>query len=378
MGYRSGFVHVVFLAVLLVLPGIVSVAAVPGPEPEVSVDPRVELVSIVFYLSGGPAYTQPSQYQPYRQRVDRWFSPFEDHPAVRYARKLREQDGISFDAPMKLAIRISPDPAMRLLVPLGPGPQPFDARWRRKTVRKFLKRLRDFRRDSRFDAFFRENRPLYDEVSGRLSKTVHTGLDLQWFPAFFGAGTRQEGSLHVVAGMLLGGCNYGPSVTIGGQVHRYTILGVWRTDATGRPVFQADDMATLVHELCHTYSNPVVDRWLPELQPSLAELDRRNRAAFERQGYGGPRTLGYESMVRALVGRYLLDTGRMEAARAHEEEQKRLEFLWVGDLTRLLSAYEADRDRYPDLHHFMPRIVTFFRDWVATHPAPPATPAADR
>ncbi|HHQ48480.1 MAG TPA: DUF4932 domain-containing protein, partial [Acidobacteria bacterium] len=300
MTHRRGLVHVVLLAVLLAMPGIAAMAATASPEPEVTVDPRVELVSIVFYLSGGPAYTQPSQYRPYRERVDRWFSQLRDHPAVRYARKLRNHDGISFDAPMSLAIRVSPDPDMRLLVPLDPGPQSFDPRWRPSTVRKFLKRLRAFRHDSNFDAFFRENRPLYDEVVDRLAKTVHTELDLGWFPRFFGSGAHRQGRFHVVAGMLLGGCNYGPSATIDGQLERYAILGVWRTDAGGRPAFQADDMSTLVHEFGHTYSNPVVERWLPKLRPFLAELNRRHLEAFQRQGYGDADTVGYESMVRAV------------------------------------------------------------------------------
>ncbi len=369
---RRGIVHVLLFIALLAMPGIVSMAATAGLEPEVTVDPRVELVSIVFYLSGGPAYTQPSQYQPYRERVDRWFSRLKDHPAVRYAKELRNRYGIGFDAPMSLAIRVSPDPAMRLLVPLDPGPQSFDRRWRASTVREFLKRLRAFRRDSNFDAFFRENRPLYNEVVDRLTQAVHTELDLEWFPKFFGAGARQQGSFHVVAGMLLGGCNYGPSTTLDGQLQRYAILGVWRTGAKGQPAFQADDMSTLVHEFGHTYSNPVVERWLPKLRPFLAELNRRHQAAFERQGYGDADTVGYESMVRAVVGRYLLDTGRAAAARAHEEEQKRREFLWVGDLTRLLGTYEANRAHYPDLDSFMPRVVAFFQDWIATHPAPAA------
>ncbi|NOZ95490.1 MAG: DUF4932 domain-containing protein [Acidobacteria bacterium] len=345
-------------------------------ESAVSVDPRVELVSIVFYLSGGSDYNLPNQYRPYQERVNRWFSRFKDHPAVRYAIKLRNDDGISFNAPMGLAIRISPDPSMKLLVPLEPWPERFDDRWTPHTVRAFLKRLRSFRRDSDFDAFYRENTPFYNEITARLGSVVHRELHMEWFPSFFGSGALREGTVHIVPGALLGPCNYGPSVRIAGRVHRYVIIGVWRTDGKGQPIFRHGDISTVVHEVCHSFSNPVVQRWMHQLRPLFAELQSRHEKAFGAQGYGDPESIAYETMVRACVERYLLDTDGKAAAREHAEEQRKRGFLWVGDLCRLLGTYEKDRTRYPDLDAFMPRIVAFLHHWIATHPVPTPAPAA--
>jgi len=347
----------------------------PPVAMSVSVDPRVELVSIVFALAGGVAYNQPTQYRPYRDRVDRWFSRYENHPAVRYAIKLRHERGIGFNAPMGLAIRISPDPSMTLLVPLKPWPERFDDRWTPHTVHAFLSRLRRFRHDSDFDAFFQENQPFYEEITARLRNAVQRDLGLEWFPSFFGSRDSQEGEIHIVPGPLLGPCNYGPAVRIAGRLHRYAMVGVWRTDETGRPVFQREDVSTVVHEICHSFSNPVVRRWMNRLRPLFVTLRDRHREAFREQAYDDPESIAYETMVRACVERYLLDTEGAAAAAEHEKDQRAREFLWVGDLCRLLGVYENDRSRYPDLDAFMPRVVSFLEDWITTHDASPPAPA---
>ncbi len=352
-------------------------AGEPAPvEPTVSVDPRVEVVSIVFYLAGGPAYNQPAQYRPYRDRVDRWFSRFKDHPAVRYAITLRDEGGIGFNAPMDLAIRISPDPSMKLLVPLEPWPERFDDRWTPHTVKAFLERLRNFRRDSDFDSFYRENTAFYNTITARLGGVVQRELQMEWFPSFFGSGALREGTVHIVPGALLGPCNYGPSVRIAGLVHRYVIVGVWRTDEKGQPMFQKADISTVVHEVCHSFSNPVVQRWMHELRPLFVELQSRHEEEFREQGYGDAESVAYETMVRACVERYLLDTAGEAAAAKHEEDQQKRGFLWVGDLYRFLGTYEKARARYPDLDAFMARIVAFLHHWIATHPVPTTAPAA--
>src|SRR5262245_45376845 len=60
----------------------------PAPEIRVSVDPRLELLSIVFRLAGNPEYNQPNSRSPYSEAVSDRFDDHDDHPAIERAREL--------------------------------------------------------------------------------------------------------------------------------------------------------------------------------------------------------------------------------------------------------------------------------------------------
>src|SRR5512140_123512 len=89
----------------LLLTGIVTAAATAalGPDKgqpkklEARVDPRVELMSLLFRLAGNNEYNQPLSKSPYSKEVDDRFGRFRDHKAVKFAQQLRKEHGVSFD-----------------------------------------------------------------------------------------------------------------------------------------------------------------------------------------------------------------------------------------------------------------------------------------
>jgi hypothetical protein len=76
------------------------------PPLEVGVDPRVELVSLLFRLAGNREYNQ-CRVPLYNADVEAQFGKFRDHPAVQLAHRLRQQQGVSYDACMGMAILLS-------------------------------------------------------------------------------------------------------------------------------------------------------------------------------------------------------------------------------------------------------------------------------
>src|SRR5436853_7195050 len=88
-----------------------------GSEAGVSpkVDPRVELLSIVFRLAGNSEYNM-SPLKTYTADIDSYFSPYKEHPAVVLARKLASERDVGFDAVMGMSIRLSSPPAIKALV----------------------------------------------------------------------------------------------------------------------------------------------------------------------------------------------------------------------------------------------------------------------
>ena len=57
-----------------------------APHVTVSVDPRVELMSILFRLAGNPEYNQ-GRVPSYVQDVESHFGRFRDHPVVKLAKR---------------------------------------------------------------------------------------------------------------------------------------------------------------------------------------------------------------------------------------------------------------------------------------------------
>jgi hypothetical protein len=248
---------------------------------------------------------------------------------------------------------------LELRVALEPWPESLDRRWTAGGAREFLAAARQFARETSFAEFFAKHRPLYEVAESRMRSLLKEEGHLEWFDGFFG---ERPGAGFVVAlGMLNAGHSYGPRVrTADGKEELYCVLGVWKVDAEGQPAFDRTMLATVVHEFCHSYANPIVDRHEADLKAAGEKVFARVAPAMKRQAYGNWRTMLYESLVRACVVRYTRRHLGEAVAREAIADERRRGFSWVGPLSDLLGQYEAQRDRYPTLEAFAPRIVTFF------------------
>ena len=347
-------------ALLLLGPGL------RGQSAQFGVDKRVELMSIVFRLAGNMEYSQ-GRIPAYNAAIDRYFAPFRDHEAIRIARGLRESDKVGFDAVMSIAVHIKDAELLAERVPLDHDSS-LDARWHAETARRFLNAVRKFVVDSNFAGFVESQRPFYDQVDARLRSFVAENADLGWFDRFFGP--RSHSPFHLVPGLVNGGPSYGPHVTLAdGSEEIYAIPGVWKVDADGLPVFDAAWTQTLVHEFSHSYANPLIDKFAPQLQQSGEALFQVFGAQMRRQAYRNGRTVLYESLVRAVTARYEFEHHGAEAAARVVNEERRNSFLWTGALLALLDQYANNREHYPTLESFMPQVVAFFGDVSSKAPS---------
>jgi hypothetical protein len=340
-----------------------------GPTEEVSkpglrvvVDPRVELVSLIFRLAGNREYSRclvPS----YAAHVEKQFSPFSEHPAVKLARKLRQSRGVSYDACMGLAVLLTGTSEPRLALPLDPWPDFLDHRWDSTSASNFVAAAGQFVKDTGFDAFVQAHEGLYRTSESRMQALMDREAHLDWFNRFFGE--KPKAKFTLILGMLNGGSCYGPRCRDqAGTEQLFCVLGVWATDEKGVPVFGKDVLSTVVHEFCHSYANPIIDRHASELQEAGQQLYEPVAERMRSQAYGDALTMLRESLVRASVVRYL---NRYDGEKSSEREisdQQTRGFEWMKELSSLLGQYEAERDRYPSLELFSPFLVSFFRDYA--------------
>lgn len=340
----------------------VSAAEPPPANPlEVGVDPRVELLSILFRLAGNPEYGR-GQVAGYLKDIDQHFAPVREHAAVKLARELRRTRGVGFDAPMSLAIHLQDAETLAERLPFEPRPASLDPRWQPAEARRFLEEVRNFAREAKFAEFLQSHKPLYDETNRRARQLLEREARLEWFGRFFGA--RPGAQFRAVPALVNGASNYGPQIKAGASEELYCILGVWRTDTNGLPVFDREALETVAHEFCHSYVNPLVSARTKELESAGSKLFAPVREQMQRMAYGNWQTMMHESLVRAAVVRYLdVNQGRLAATRQVMAEQKR-GFAWTLELAQLLETYEDERDQYRDFGAFMPRIIEFFDDYA--------------
>lgn len=326
----------------------------------VGVDPRVELLSIVFRLAGNNEYTQGA-VPSYLHAIDRYFGPYRNHKAVLMARALHKTDGVGFDAPMNLAVHLKDVESLAERVPLDRPDNDLDPRWHGAKVRAFIAALRSFVVDTHFEDFLKPQQALYDVTDRRLREYVRTNLDLAWYTRFFGAHSPVR--FIIIPGLVNGGPSYGASLTMkDGVKELYAIPGVWQVDADGLPIFTGNFLDTTVHEFIHSYSNPLVDKYYPQMEKAGNQFFQIVSESMHRQAYGDGKALLYESMVRAATIRYIYEHQGSEAARRAEETERANSFLWIGGLCELLAKYEKSREKYPTLDSFMPNIVRFFNE----------------
>jgi len=326
----------------------------------VSVDPRVELISVVCRLAGYDEYNMKA-FPRYDEAVLKRFGPYSDHEAVRLARALRESDGISFNAPMALAVYIKDIASMDPVVPLDVLPDDIDSRWKPATARRFLAALRAFAADSRFAEFLRSQAEMYRTAVTRFAAVLEKRKVTAWFETYFGP--RPGADFHLVLGLLNGGANYAASVHEKTGARFYSIIGCWQQDKEGLPVFDDEIIATVVHEFCHLYTNPIVDRFAGSLERAGAEIFAQVETPMKASAYGDWKTMMYESFVRACVLRYLDTQVGPEAMRQGLESDIKRSFVWIGRLADALKGYESDRETYRDFEDFVPRIIAFFEGY---------------
>ena len=335
------------------------VAAPPSPI-RVAVDPRVELMSILMRVLGAPEYNMSNAGSPYADDVDEWFGPLGEHAVFQTLRELRRERGISFDAPMSLAMHLTDVETLDELVSFDPRPARLDERWPLERTRAFLVELRDFVEYSSFGEFLSEHAALYDESARRLEEVVARHSFVPWLRAFFGVDP--SATFTVVPGLLNGGGNYGSGAIFADGSESITpIIGAGRWDEDGLPVFGDAQVPTIVHEFVHSYTNRLVDENRPTLEPCGDVLYERDPAIMDRQAYGSGLTVMYESLVRASVLRYLAATEGEPAAGRQAAGDVERGFAWVPGLAEVLARYEATRDAYPDLGTYMGEVASFFR-----------------
>lgn len=325
------------------------------------VDERVELLSIVFRLADAQEYNA-KDFKFYTDKIDKYFSEFKNHKLVEFVKKIRNENGVSYDAVMTMAIYLGDAPNFNPLVKFSDSIP--EKRWGKENAITFVKLLRSFYKDAHCEKFFKENSELYKNVSARFLP-VYNYLDLKWYKQFYGKEPKEK--FKIINGLGNGGGNYGPNITLkSGKREVYAVMGTWSMDSTGIPMFNLNSyFPTLLHEFNHSFVNYLIEQNSQSLQANGEKIYAVEAEAMKRQAYGDWETMVKESLVRAAVIKYMKDH-QFDKKQIEDEimEQVSRKFLWINELTEELENYDKQRDKYPTLESYMPNIIKAFASYA--------------
>ncbi len=343
----------------------------------IEVDPRVELIGIVFRLSGNPEYNDGT-LRPYAKAIERHFGDFDNHPVVKMAVRLRNTRLMSCDGPMSLAVHI--DENYRLRKTSEKWPSTLDYRWENQETAEFLEKLRQFAAETKFDEFFKAQAHIYEQgirpcESVMRQKAVEInhpspvferilGMDFgEWLSAFFGI--ENMGDLKLVLGFVNGFANYGPRFETGDTSEKYAIIGMRPFDPANTVIFMPQQVVTVAHEFCHSFTNPIVDKYMDQMQPAGEKLFAAQGSVLRTRGYHNWKSVMYETAVRACVASFIRDSiirpGLMEY---YLKREVRHGFAWTEEMGNLLNTYMNNPDKYPTFESFFPEFVKYLNEYT--------------
>jgi hypothetical protein len=329
------------------------------PVVTAKVNRQVELLSIVARLADYDEYVR-DDFKAYAEDVDKYFAKYKQHPAIQFARKVRESNEIGFDAVASMAVHLNSDLTPK--IPFSKGAP--DERWGKRDAEEFAGLLQRFYKDAECEIFFNSHAEMY-KLAERRFQTILDKVDFKWYKNFYGE--LPHGTFNLYIGLLIGGMNFGPKVIHPNRKEDlFAIIGTSEVDEKGLPIYTEDFLPTIIHEFNHSFINYLVSAREKQFLPAGEKIYQPVSERMKRMAYGGGKIMIIESLVRAAVIRYLFahqQTGKAYAAIINERNNG---FLWMDELFALVGVFENARKTYPTFRDFIPMVEAYYLD-LANH-----------
>ncbi|HNW99997.1 MAG TPA: DUF4932 domain-containing protein [Candidatus Cloacimonadota bacterium] len=307
----------------------------------VAVDPRIELLNILQYLAESDM-VQKNSFE-YSTKVSEWFEKHKSHPAVTTLQEW-ETKGFTYDLPMRFFLQFEgvPFTSQAFRIP------DFDMDMHVKRMKsigndaeinKFINYLRKFTEDSRFVEFYDQNRSFYEAILDEAEKILKDIPIVKTMKDWFGYSLNKFTYLICP---LLNMDGYGPAMqNPDGSLDAYCVSAFIMS--TDKEITRLANSMMLFHEFSHSYVNPLVEKYYPQLKQAL-NLYKPFRNNRDFSVYEGWFTILCEHFVRAAESRLTPLSLYGEIANVMNMDSNG-GFIYLDFITDLLAQYEMQRDQ---------------------------------
>jgi CRISPR/Cas system CSM-associated protein Csm2 small subunit len=309
------------------------------------VEERFELTSIMFAIAGAQEYSQCA-IPSYKEDIAALTERFAASEPIDYVRELR-QYGIGYDAVSTVADMMEiKNGKVRLQSRYDIAKiSERDSRWNEVLLAKYLEMVNLFYKQSRFDRFFEDHAGLYRLAEERMDRML-AGVKTDWFESFYGRPL--DPSLRVYISLNNGPSNYAtPSgVLIGTAV-----------DEAGQPAFNPVGATMLIiHEFGHHYVNSMIDTRWPQMEAVANKIFSHVQQQMARNAYGTAKITMVEWLNNLFMLMYFKEHTPQYVDYFTRDFVNR-GWVWMDRSVALTEEFYADRERYPHIEDFMPRLV---------------------
>lgn len=320
----------------------------------IRIDPRVELLSVIQYLSSSEGRRNSPLIFAYRREVDQYFKNFSNHIAVTTTDKLAD-NGFNYDAPIVFLLYHSNPPEFKRILPYSS--YLIQRAGSEAVLTDYAAKISDFAKVADFQTFYNSHLSFYKQIETKIQNTIGDTNYIKILEDYYG---EKKNNYTLIPAPLFYGVGYGPQIITEKGTDIYNIFGASKS-VNDMPDFGSKEsiLFYLMHEFSHAFVNPVTEKNAAEINRS-SFLMEPIRDVMIRQGYTNWSTCVNEHLIRACNARFAFhQRGRsLETAFLQDEISKG--FIFVGKLDTLLQKYEGNRIAYPTFSSFYPEIIKFF------------------
>ncbi len=324
----------------------------------VSVDSRIELLSVMLQMSGygarypGRINDDPS---PYHQDIERYFGRYSDHESIRQFRNLNLL--FSGDLPVTVTLYLSQPPKLE-------NRAPFDemvcTRVKDDTVlSQYVAALRQFAMDTDFYIFFAAHREYYTSLIADHEKSIREGNYLQALENYYGW---EQSAYFVIFAPLLKTVAFGPRVyKDNGDIETYCVFPAFDVAEDGRITFKTGKALQnrILHEFGHSFVNPLVEQRKAEIAPYARLMQSLTYNTLANYGNEWHISV-YEHIVRAVTTRLTYEEYGAEAGEKELLAHEKQGFIYTRFLCKKMELYENMRETWPTFQDFFPELICVF------------------
>ncbi len=328
----------------------------------VKVDPAIELLSVVQYLSGyddALGLLTDLEFQ-YRDEIDTYFSGYNEHEAVAFVNDTMEK-GFSFNVPPGILLYMGEDFSFD-----KQGYEDSDlAKQADIDVDYYIETLRSFYEDTDFKSFYESHLDYYNTLIDNTITAMPKWNMIEVMEAFYG---RKMGSYDLVLVSLFHSGGYGANTPGAVRPNIYSIIGPLQGGGESVSFGSTDSLSRLVlHEFGHSFIRiSEAEKEYPQITQALKESSSLMEPIEEQMKSSAYPTWDYaceELVLRAAVIRLLFDNQGFNSLPLLEYERKE-GFIYIYTVYNGLDEYIENRSNYPDFNDFIPSLL---KDLAETH-----------